>query len=79
MNSNKFEIGDLVWDRASSRGNKTPTWIGLVSETHAADHILPSSFEDPMKVDIRLYYVYRISWLDNRRESWIPEHDLEKV
>jgi hypothetical protein len=78
MNSNKFEIGDLVWDRASSRGNKTPTWIGLVSETHAADHILPS-FGDPTKVDIRLYYVYRISWLDNRRESWIPEHDLEKI
>jgi hypothetical protein len=49
MNKNKFKLGDLVWDKASSRGNKTSTWLGLIEKIHAADHILPS-FEDPTKV-----------------------------
>ena len=78
MNRNKFKVGDLVWDKTSSRGNKTSTWLGLIEKIHAADHILPS-FEDPTKVKYRLYYVYRVSWIDNRSGSWIPEHDLEKI
>ena len=76
MNRNKFEVGDLVWNKISSNGHKTPTWIGLVSSIRIADHC-NASFEDLTQIEYRKYYVYHISWVDNRKSSWIPEYKLE--